>query len=80
MINSNNVNKNIIVVRKTQLIDKIFVICVAGLMSIIFINLGCAIDLEQLKQCVRKPIAPAISYLAQFLILPLVSYFKHINI
>lgn len=71
------VNVNIIVLRKPQLIDKIFVICVASLMSIIFINLGCALDVEQLKQCVRKPIAPAATFVAQFLLLPIVSYFKH---
>lgn len=70
-------NLNIIVIRKPQLIDKIFVICVASLMSIIFINLGCALDVEQLKQCVRKPIAPAATFVAQFILLPVVSYFKH---
>lgn len=63
---------NIAVVRKPQLIDKIFAICVVGLMSIIFINLGCVIDIEQLKQCVKKPIAPAVSFIAQFIILPIV--------
>lgn len=63
---------NIVVIRKSQLIDKVFVICVASLMSIIFINLGCALDVEQLKQCVRKPIAPASSFFAQFLVLPIV--------
>lgn len=63
---------NIIVVRKPQLIDKIFVICVACLMCIIFINLGCALDVEQLKQCVKRPIAPAASFFAQFIILPIV--------
>lgn len=70
--NSSDEHMNIIVVRKPQLIDKIFIICVAGLMSIIFINLGCALDVEQLKQCVRRPIAPAASFFAQFVILPIV--------
>ncbi|CAI6371345.1 unnamed protein product [Macrosiphum euphorbiae] len=65
---------NIKVIRKPQLIDKIFVICVAVLMTIIFINLGCALDVAQLKQCVRKPIAPAVSFFAQFLILPILSF------
>jgi len=73
--NSSDAHMNIEVVRKPQLIDKIFVICVAGLMSIIFINLGCALDVEQLKQCVRKPIAPAASFFAQFLVLPILSFF-----
>lgn len=58
--------------RKQQPIDKIFVICVAGLMSIIFINLGCALDVKQLQHCVKKPIAPAASFFSQFLILPIV--------
>lgn len=64
---------NIVVVRKPQLIDTIFIICVASLMSIIFINFGCALDIEQLKQCIRKPIAPLASFFSQFLILPIVS-------
>lgn len=63
---------NIKVIRKPQLIDKIFVICIAGLMSIIFINFGCALDVTQIKQCVKKPIAPAASFFVQFLILPIV--------
>lgn len=71
------VNLNIIVLRKPQLIDKIFVICVASLMSIIFINLGCALDVEQLKQCIRKPIAPLATFVAQFLLLPVVSDLNH---
>lgn len=70
--NSSDVHMNIKVIRKPQPIDKIFIVCVAGLMSIIFINLGCALDVSQLKQCVRKPIAPAASFFVQFLILPIV--------
>lgn len=72
--NSSKEHVNIIVVRKQQLIDRIFVICVAGLMSIIFINFGCALDTDQLKQCIKKPIAPAVSFFAQFLILPIVCF------
>lgn len=63
---------NIAVFRKPHLIDKIFIYCVIGLMSIIFINFGCAMDVDQLKQCVAKPIAPATSFFVQFLILPIV--------
>ncbi|KAL5232650.1 hypothetical protein ACI65C_000060 [Semiaphis heraclei] len=74
VLNSSEVHMNIKVVRKPQLIDKIFVICVAVLMTIIFINLGCAIDVDQLKLCVRKPIAPVASFFAQFLILPILSF------
>ncbi|XP_060841208.1 ileal sodium/bile acid cotransporter-like [Rhopalosiphum padi] len=75
VLNSSDVHMNIKVIRKPQLIDKIFVICVAVLMTIIFINLGCALDVEQLKLSVRKPIAPAVSFFAQFLILPILSFF-----
>ncbi|CAH1713956.1 unnamed protein product [Aphis gossypii] len=75
VLNSSDDHMNIKVIRKPQLIDKIFVVSVAVLMSIIFINLGCAIDVEQLKQSVRKPIAPAVSFFAQFLILPILSFF-----
>lgn len=74
VLNSSQDHMNIKVIRKPQLIDKIFVICVAVLMTIIFINLGCALDVEQLKQCVRKPIAPVASFFAQFLILPILSF------
>ncbi|VVC26489.1 Hypothetical protein CINCED_3A011328 [Cinara cedri] len=72
---SSDVHMNIKVIRTPQIIDKIFVICVAGLMSILFINFGCALDVVQLKQCIRKPISPAISFFVQFLIIPIASFF-----
>lgn len=77
--NASDGHMNVVVNRKPQLIDTIFIICVAGLMSIIFINFGCALDVEQLKLCARKPIAPVASFVAQFIILPLVSLLFIIN-
>ncbi|XP_050428614.1 ileal sodium/bile acid cotransporter-like isoform X2 [Adelges cooleyi] len=67
IVNSSENHINVVVVRKQRLIDNVFIVSVAILMSIIFINLGCALELKQLKECIKKPIAPIITFLAQFI-------------
>ena len=61
------------VVRAERILDHIF-IGVATLM-VIFANMamGCAIDLNECKKLIKKPIAPAIGFACQFIIMPLVS-------
>ncbi|XP_050531600.1 P3 protein-like [Daktulosphaira vitifoliae] len=73
--NSSNSHISVTVVREQRFIDKVFLICVVVLMSIIFINLGCAIEAKQIKECLQKPIAPISSFVSQFIILPIISYY-----
>jgi sodium/bile acid cotransporter 3/5 len=38
---------------------------VAALISLAYVNMGCALDLEVLKSVVRRPIGPAIGFVSQ---------------
>lgn len=54
--------------------SKIFGYSVAVLISLAYINMGCALDLEVVKKVLRRPVGPAIGLLAQFVFMPLVSF------
>ena len=45
--------------------SKIFGYSVAALISLAYINMGCALDLEVLKTVLRRPVGPAIGFVAQ---------------
>jgi sodium/bile acid cotransporter 3/5 len=61
------------VVRSERVIDQIFTYSVAVLVSIIYINFGCALDWSVFKKTVRMPLGPIIGFASQFLVMPLVS-------
>uniref|UniRef100_A0A1B6F323 P3 protein n=1 Tax=Cuerna arida TaxID=1464854 RepID=A0A1B6F323_9HEMI len=62
------------VARKQQTIDKVFITSVIILMSIIFVNFGCALDWPFLRKSLAKPVGPAIGLFTQFIVMPLLSY------
>ncbi|KAF6203871.1 hypothetical protein GE061_002206 [Apolygus lucorum] len=62
---------DVTVKRKPAIIDKIFTYSVIILVSIIFINFGCALDVNSLKQAIIKPVGPVIGLVSHFLFLPL---------
>ncbi|XP_069672247.1 ileal sodium/bile acid cotransporter-like isoform X2 [Periplaneta americana] len=62
------------VVRRERVIDKIFTYSVAILVSIIYINFGCALDWSVFKKTIRRPLGPVIGFLCQFLIMPVLSF------
>ncbi len=62
------------VVRKKTIQSKIFSYSVAILVSLAYINMGCAMDLEVVKRTLKKPIGPAIGFICQYLVMPLLSY------
>ncbi|XP_075220327.1 ileal sodium/bile acid cotransporter-like isoform X2 [Lycorma delicatula] len=64
----------ITVVRKDRLIDKAFVISVIVLVSILYINFGCALDWNVMKQVLRRPVGPSIGILCHFFVMPLLSF------
>lgn len=61
------------VVRRVKVISKIFTISVAVLVSLNYINMGCALDLSVVKSVLKKPIAPGIGLVSQYVAMPLVS-------
>ena len=64
----------IVTVREERPIDTAFTAVVIMLVFVINIGLGCKIDLNIIKETLCRPIAPAIGFCSQFLIMPLVSY------
>jgi len=52
----------------------IFGYSVAALISLAYINMGCALDLEVMKKVLRRPVGPAIGFLSQFIFMPLCSF------
>ncbi|GLH03808.1 Uncharacterized protein GBIM_09651, partial [Gryllus bimaculatus] len=65
---------NITVVREEKAIDKAFTWSVATLVSIIYINFGCAIEPDIVKKTLKRPIGPVIGFMSQFVVMPLVSF------
>nr|XP_042913743.1 sodium/bile acid cotransporter-like [Parasteatoda tepidariorum] len=64
----------IIVMRKVRAISKAFTISVATLVSLNYINMGCALDVSVVQSVLRKPIAPTIGFISQYAVMPLVAY------
>ncbi|KAH0956161.1 hypothetical protein HN011_002106 [Eciton burchellii] len=62
------------VVREERIIDSIFTASVAILVSILYINFGCAMDWNVCRNTLKRPIGPIIGFFCQFLIMPLLSY------
>uniref|UniRef100_A0A6P7G2V1 P3 protein-like isoform X2 n=1 Tax=Diabrotica virgifera virgifera TaxID=50390 RepID=A0A6P7G2V1_DIAVI len=69
-----NSSMDVIVIRKKRFIDKMFTGSVATLISILYINFGCALDWKELKTILKRPIGPAIGLFGHFVIMPLLSY------
>ena len=65
---------NVEVVRKKTIQSKVFSYSVAILVSLAYINMGCALDIEVVKNTLKRPIGPAIGFICQFLVMPLLSY------
>lgn len=65
---------DIIVIRKKRIIDKVFTASVVSLISLLYINFGCAIDWSEFKTILKKPIGPAVGLFGHFVIMPALSY------
>ncbi|CAG9819177.1 unnamed protein product [Phaedon cochleariae] len=62
------------VIRKEKIIDTLFIASVATLVSLSYINFGCAMDWAELKNILKNPIGPAIGFFGQFIMMPLLTY------
>jgi len=54
--------------------SKVFGYSVAVLISLVYINFGCALDLKVMKEVLRRPVGPAIGFVSQFVFMPLISF------
>ena len=62
------------VIRESRAIDKAFTFSVVGLVCLMYVNMGAALDLTIVKENIRRPIGPVIGFMSQFVIMPLVSF------
>ncbi|KAJ8946945.1 hypothetical protein NQ314_008744 [Rhamnusium bicolor] len=67
-------NLDVVVIRKKRIVDILFTASVATLVSILYINFGCAIDWGELRNILKRPIGPTIGFFGQFFVMPLLSY------
>lgn len=65
----------VIVIREVRIIDTVFTVSVATLVSILYINFGAALDMKKVKASFKRPIGPCLALFCHYLFLPLVSYF-----
>ena len=65
---------DVAVLRKKTIQSKLFAYSVAILVSLAYINMGCALDLDVVKNTLKRPIGPAIGFICQFLVMPLLAY------
>lgn len=72
-IQISNETLTVTIVREEKLIDKIFNISVAVLVSILYINFGAALDLAKVKEIIVRPVGPLIAVFCNVVFMPLVS-------
>ena len=63
---------DVVVIRKMRPVDRIFRIAVYCVQIFTLIGFGSKLDLKIVKECLRRPIAPAIGFCCQYLMMPLV--------
>lgn len=69
-----NEKLDVIVLRPKRVIDKMFTYSVIILVSILYINFGAAINMNTIRDIMRRPVGPAILFVCQFLFMPLAAY------
>lgn len=62
----------VVIIREVRLIDTLFTISVATLVSILYINFGAALDLQKVRAAFVRPIGPCLALFCHFLVLPVV--------
>lgn len=62
------------VIRKESMLSKVFIVSVATLVSLNYINMGCAIDMNIILAVLKKPVAPVIGFSCQYVFMPLIAY------
>jgi len=77
------IDYHVSVVRRVRFIDHLFIGLVSFMVICANIGMGCKIDLAVVKEVLTKPIAPAIGFSCQYIIMPLVcvlyfTFFPHV--
>lgn len=66
---------DVVVQREKRVIDVIFHVSVAVMVSLMYVNFGCALQWGELKDSLKRPIGPIIGFIGQFLCMPVISFF-----
>lgn len=69
-----HISYTVTIVRKIRPVDSIFRVVVYCVQIFVATGFGAKLDLQVVKECLFKPIAPAIGLGSQFLLMPLVSF------
>ncbi|XP_073827973.1 hepatic sodium/bile acid cotransporter-like [Musca autumnalis] len=64
----------VIVLRSIGTMDLVFQILVGCFVMILYVNFGAVLELDALKRILIKPIGPAIGFVGQFMVMPILSY------
>ncbi|XP_013785213.1 ileal sodium/bile acid cotransporter-like [Limulus polyphemus] len=62
------------VIRKENKLITVFIASVATLVSLSYVSMGCALDLNVIKDVLKKPVAPAVGFGCQYILMPLIAY------
>ena len=71
-------NYSVSVVRKSSIFDIFFGIIIISLVTVNYVNMGCHMDLQVVKETLKMPIGPLIGFVCQFTIMPLVRIEFHL--
>ncbi|XP_053208833.1 hepatic sodium/bile acid cotransporter-like [Panonychus citri] len=65
---------SILVSLKHSKLENVFTLSVVSLVLLNFINMGCAVDLVVIQSVLKKPIAPLIGLISQYVVMPLTAW------
>lgn len=63
----------VVVMRAPKVEQQVFRLGVAGFLVILNFGFGCSLDLQIVKEILRRPFAPALGFCCQYIMMPLVS-------
>lgn len=64
----------VVVILRQSVLQKVFLGSVILLVSLNYVNMGCAIDMPLIKETLKKPIGPIVGLASQFGVMPVLSY------
>ncbi|XP_058978942.1 hepatic sodium/bile acid cotransporter-like [Musca domestica] len=65
---------DVIVLRNIGTMDVAFRVLVGAFVMLLYVNFGAVLELDALKEILLKPIGPAIGFVGQFLVMPVLSF------
>ncbi|KAL5021352.1 hypothetical protein ScPMuIL_000507 [Solemya velum] len=64
----------VVVSREDTALNTAFTVCIAILVCLVNVSMGCKTDLEVVKETLKRPIAPVTGLCSQFVLMPLISF------